>query len=63
MTVVVRSSRVGSGWVSRNVEVDVDALGFVASQDLIPQKARILLSLALLKNRDAKDLQKLFMTY
>jgi len=30
---------------------------------LNPQKSRILLSLALLKKRDAKDLQTLFTTY
>ena len=61
--VVVRSSRVATGLVGRNVELNDDELGFIASDELNPQKARILLSLALLKNRDAKDLQKLFMTY
>ncbi len=40
--VVVRSTRVGSGFVERNVENDDDALGFVASLDLNPQKARVL---------------------
>ena len=59
-TVVVRSSRVGSGWVSRNVEVDDDALGFVASQDLIPQKARILLQLALTQTSDPAKVQAMF---
>ena len=34
--VVVRSSRVGSGIVKRNVEVDDDQLGFVAAMDLTP---------------------------
>jgi L-asparaginase len=38
-------------------------LGFIASDELNPQKARILLSLALLKNRDPKNLQMLFATY
>jgi L-asparaginase len=61
--VVVRSSRVTTGTVGRNVELNDDELGFIASDELNPQKARILLSLALLKNRNAKDLQKLFMTY
>ncbi|OKO75835.1 L-asparaginase II [Bradyrhizobium sp. NAS96.2] len=43
--VVVRSSRVGSGYVNRNVEVEDDKLGFAASLDLNPQKARVLLEL------------------
>jgi L-asparaginase len=38
-------------------------MGFIASDELNPQKARILLSLALLKNRSPKDLQELFYTY
>lgn len=49
--VVVRSSRVATGSVGRNVEVSDDELGFIASDELNPQKARILLSLALLKQR------------
>jgi len=51
-TTVVRSSRVGSGWVSRNVEVDDDSFGFVVSQNLNPQKTRILLQLALTQTSD-----------
>lgn len=61
--VVVRSSRVPTGLVGRNVEINDDQNGFIASDELNPQKARILLSLALLKKRDAKDLQTLFTTY
>lgn len=44
---VVRSSRVDQGLVDRNVEVEDDALGFVAARALNPQKSRILLQLAL----------------
>ena len=40
---VVRSSRVDEGLVDRNVEVDDDALGFVAARALGPAKARVLL--------------------
>ncbi len=40
--VVVRATRVGSGFVNRNVEVNDDTSGFVVSLDLNPQKARIL---------------------
>ena len=59
-TVVVRSSRVGSGWVSRNVEVDDDSFGFVASQNLNPQKTRILLQLALTQTSDPAKVQSMF---
>ena len=61
--VVVRSSRVATGNVGRNVELDDDKLGFIASDELNPQKARILLMLGLLKQRSAKDMQTLFQTY
>src|SRR5262249_60879059 len=61
--VVVRSSRVPTGTVGRNVELNDDELGFVASDELNPQKARILLSLALLKQRSPADIQKLFYAY
>ncbi|MGF6613016.1 L-asparaginase [Paraburkholderia sp. WSM4175] len=43
--VVVRSTRLVSGFVNRNVEVDDDKRGFVASLDLNPQKARLLTQL------------------
>jgi L-asparaginase len=42
---VVRASRVGTGFVNRNVEVDDDKSGFVASLDLNPQKSRVLTQL------------------
>jgi L-asparaginase len=61
--IVVRSSRVATGLVGRNVEVNDDELGLVASDELNPQKSRILLSLALLKPRPASEVQQLFMTY
>jgi L-asparaginase len=61
--VVVRSSRVATGNVGRNVELKDDDLGFVASDELNPQKSRILLTLALLKTHDAKEIQKMFSTY
>ena len=61
--VVVRSSRVPTGLVGRNVEVEDDKLGFIASDELNPQKSRILLSLALLKPPTAAALQTMFRTY
>ncbi len=61
--VIVRSSRVPSGKVGRNVEVDDDRLGFIASDELNPAKARILLMLALLEDRDLAALQQLYYEY
>jgi len=61
--VVVRSSRVVTGAVGRNVEVNDDEMNFVASDELNPQKSRILLMLALLKPRATAELQNLFYSY
>jgi L-asparaginase len=61
--VCVRSSRVPTGRVGRNVEVDDDKLGFVASLGLNPQKSRVLLRLALTKTTDAKQIQRIFDEY
>jgi L-asparaginase len=61
--VVVRSSRVGSGTVARNVELDDDKLGFVAAMELNPSKARVLLQQALTKTKDVAQIQKYFDEY
>ena len=61
--VVVRSTRVATGAVGRNVEVNDDEMNFVASDELNPQKARVLLMLALLKPRTNNEIQNLFYTY
>ena len=61
--IVVRSSRVPTGSVGRNVEVNDDEMNFVASDELNPQKSRILLTLALLKPRTTNEIQTLFRTY
>jgi L-asparaginase len=61
--VCVRSSRVTTGQVGRNVEVNDDKLGFVASLGLNPQKSRVLLRLALLKTADLKTIQGYFDAY
>ena len=61
--VCVRSSRVATGRVGRNVEVDDDKYGFVASLDLNPQKSRVLLRLALTKTKDPKQIQRYFDQY
>ena len=59
----VRSSRVTTGQVGRNVEVNDDKMGTVASLGLNPQKARVLLRLALLKTSDPKTIQMYFDEY
>ncbi len=60
---VVRATRVPIGAVLIKGEV-VDAdYGSVSSDELNPQKARILLMLALSKNRSRDDLQRLFVEY
>ena len=61
--VIVRSSRVGNGIVARNGEANDDDLDFVVSDTLSPQKARVLLMLALTKTTDTKAIQKMFYTY
>jgi L-asparaginase len=61
--VVVRSSRVNGGIIRRNIEVNDDQLGTVASMELNPGKARVLLQLALLKAKDAKAVQGYFDRY
>jgi L-asparaginase len=61
--VVVRSTRVLTGRVGRNVEVKDDDLNFVASLDLNPQKARVLLRVALTKTKDLKQIQRYFEEY
>jgi len=61
--VCVRSTRVATGIVGRNVELEDDKLGFVASLGHNPQKARVLLRLALLKTTDLKAIQRYFDEY
>ena len=61
--VIVRSSRVGQGILARNGEANDDQLDFVVSDTLSPQKARILLMLALTKTNSTKDIQRMFATY
>jgi L-asparaginase len=60
---VVRSSRTNSGITDRNVELNDDEMGSIASMELNPQKARVLLMLGLTKTSDAKKLQEYFYEY
>ena len=61
--VVVRSSRVPTGPTTLDAEVDDAKYQFVASQELNPQKARILLMLALIKTKDPQVIQNYFNAY
>src|ERR1700674_901288 len=61
--IIVRSSRVGNGIVARNGEANDDELDFVVSDTLNPQKARILLMLALTRSSDTKEIQRMFYMY
>ena len=58
---LVRSSRVGNGRVIATAEYD--ALGIVPGDTLSPQKARILLMLALTTTNDPKELRRMFAEY
>jgi len=60
---VVRSSRTNSVITDRNVELNDDEMGSIASMELNPQKARVLLMLGLTKTSDAKKLQEYFYEY
>lgn len=59
--IVVLSSRGGSGRVFAPEKVR--KLGFLQGDNLTPQKARILLSMALTITSDAKTIQAMFDTY
>ncbi len=61
--IVVRSSRVPSGPTSLDNEVDDARYGFVASQLLPPQKARVLLMLSLTRTDDWQQIQRYFNEY
>jgi len=61
--VVCRASRTPSGRVVLHDEINDDELGTIVSDDLTPQKARILLMLGLTKTKDKKQLQEFFFKY
>ncbi|MDX2089798.1 MAG: type II asparaginase [Kofleriaceae bacterium] len=61
--VVVRSTRLETGMVMRNAEVNDDKLNFVTSGELNPAKARVLTQLALTRTQDPKAVQKMFERY
>ncbi len=58
---VVQSSRAGSGRIFRSKRL-TDA-GILAGDNLNPQKARLLLALALTKTSDPDEIARMFLTY
>lgn len=61
--IVCRASRVPTGRVTLLDETDDAKLGTIVSDDLGPQKARILLMLGLTQTKDKKKLQEYFFEY
>ena len=63
--VLVRSSRVGSGRVIglTGLREEYDALGLIPADNLNPQKARILLMLALTKTNSRDEIKRMFLEY
>ena len=59
--VVVQSTRAGSGRTFQSSRLKEN--GVLIADNLNPQKARILLSLALTKSRDPADIARIFQTY
>jgi glutamin-(asparagin-)ase len=62
-TLIIRSSRVGEGFVIRNSEQPDDKYDWIVAHDLSPQKAKILAAVALTKTTDTKELQRIFWSY
>ena len=59
--IVVQASRAGSGRVTQRA--NLTAKGFVAGDNLNPQKARVLLMLALTSTQDLAAIERIFATY
>ena len=58
---VVQASRAGSGRVTQRAVLT--RAGIVAADNLNPQKARVLLMLALTRTSDRGELERIFATY
>jgi L-asparaginase type II len=60
---IVRSSRVGSGFILPNMEINDDEFGFITADNLSPQKARILTKLAILQTENLDKIKEIFNKY
>ncbi|MCP4049348.1 MAG: type II asparaginase [bacterium] len=61
--IIVRSSRCGSGIVTKEAEVDDQKHRFISANSLNPQKARVLLITSLTKTGKWKEIQSFFDEY
>ncbi|QKF80896.1 asparaginase II [Halarcobacter ebronensis] len=61
--IVARTSRVGTGRTNLHGEVDDEANGFIVTDNLNAQKARVLLMLGLTKTHNRAKLQEMFFKY
>ena len=61
--VIIRSTRLATGPVLRNAEVNDDKSGTIASGELNPAKSRVLALLALTETKDPSRIQQMFNTY
>lgn len=61
--IVVRATRTGSGQVVRNGEEKDDENDWIVTADQTPHKARLLVSLALTKTSDPKEIEKILYKY
>jgi L-asparaginase len=59
--IVMQSTRAGSGRVFPTTKLG--EAGFIPADNLTPQKARILLALALTKTSDPEEIKRIFATY
>ena len=63
LPILVRSSRIPDGGSMENIHINDDLYGTVSSYDLSPQKARILLKLALHKTHSRQEIRDIFRRY
>ena len=61
--IVARSSRTGSGRTNLNGELDDKKYGFIVTDNLNPQKSRILLMLALTQTDNIEKIQQMYLNY
>lgn len=59
--IVIQCTRAGSGRTFKSTKMK--ELGFLAADNLNPQKARILLAMALTKTKDPAEIERIFATY
>ncbi len=61
--IIVRSAHLGGGVVAPNVEINDDEFDFVTADNLSPQKARVLVMLALTRTNEVKRIREMFGAY